>query len=176
MQVSEEAKAMLASLLEGRGEKEVLRLSVVNDHHTLALDEVRPGDLTLHHRERPVLVVAAEVAHDLWGLGIDCQKVGTGLRIVLRRTTSAERGDAGTASPYAPPIDRRSDEHRRLLEEVNAITALVAALRLSHSTDKVARIRELEATKQAKWHQIRRLWAAAYHVRPNTKLSWQSSP
>jgi len=171
LQVSEEAKAVLASLLEGRGGKQVLRLGVLDGHHTLALDEVRAGDLTFHHREHPVLVVAAGVAQDLWGLGIDCQNVGTGLRIVLRRTATAERGDTGTAALSVPVVDRRSDEHRRLLEEVNTITALIATVRLSRSADKVARIRELEAAKQTKWHEIRTLWTAAHREYPNSGLS-----
>jgi hypothetical protein len=174
LQVSEEAKAVLASLLEGRNENDVLRLCVVDERHTLALDEVRAGDLTFQYSGRPVLVVAAEVAQDLWGQSICCQKVGTGLGIVLRRVTMAERGEAGTASLDAQAVDQRTDQHRRLLEEVNGITAQIAALRLSHSADKVARIRELEATKQARWHQIRTLWAGAHHANPNSKLSSHS--
>lgn len=176
MLVSEKAKAAFASFLEGRGEKHVLRLGAINGSHTLALDEVRAGDLTFQHRGRPVLVVAAEVAQELWGLGIDCRKVGTGLGIVLRRMTSAECGDTGRADPHPPGIDRRSDEHRRLLREVDEITAQVASLRLSNSTDKVAHIRQLEATKHAKWHEIRTLWAAAHNVHPNSKLSSGSPP
>lgn len=122
-----------------------------------------------------MLVVAAQVVQELWGRGIDCRKVGPGLGIVLRRVTSAECGDTGTASPYAPPMDRRSDEHRRLLREVDEITAQIAALRLSHSVDKIARIRELEAAKQTKWHEIRTLWAAATRLRlPETGASWQA--
>lgn len=174
LQVSEEAKAVLASLLEGRSENDVLRLCIVDDCHTLAFDEVRAGDLTFQHGGRPVLVVAAEVAQDLWGLGICCQKAETGIGIVLRRVTMAERGEAGAASLDAQAVDQRIDQHRRLLEEVNGITAQIAALRLSHSADKVARIRELEAAKQARWHQIRTLWAGAHHANPNSKLSWQS--
>ena len=176
MLVSEKAKAVLASFLEGRGEKQVLRLGAVNGSHTLALDEVRAGDLTFHYRGRPVLVVAAEVAQKLWGLGVDCRKVGTGLGIVLRRTTSAECGDTGTASPNAPSIDGRSDKHRCLLEEVDAIITQIASLRLSHAADKVSRIRELEATKHAKWHEIRTLWAGAHYAHTNPKPSWQSPP
>jgi hypothetical protein len=147
---------------------------VVDGHNTLALDEVRAGDLTFDYRGRPVLVVAAGIAQGLWGLSIDCRKVETGLGIVLRRISAADRGDGGTASLDVPAIDQRRGEHRRLLEEVNAITAKIAALRLSHCADKVARIRELEATKQAKWHEIRTLWAAAHQARPNSGLSWTS--
>jgi hypothetical protein len=164
--VSEEAKTVLASLLEGRGETPVLRLGAVDGGHALVLDEVRAGDLTFRHRGRPVLVVAAQVAESLWGLCVDCRKVGTDSGIVLRRITSAESGDSGTSGSDDPPVDRRSDEHHRLLTEVNAITEQVAALRLSRSTDRVARIRELEATKNAKWHEIRTLWAAAHNPRP----------
>jgi Fe-S cluster assembly iron-binding protein IscA len=174
VQVSENAKAALASFLEGRGEKHVVRLGVTNGTHTLAFDQVRAGDLTFCHGGRPVLVVAAEVAQELWGLGIDCPKVGTGLGIVLRRITSDEWGDTGTASPDAPAMDRRNDEHRGLLTEVNEITAQLASLRLSRSSDRVARIRGLEATKQAKWHEIRTLWAAAHNAHRNSKLSWGS--
>jgi len=161
MQVSEEAKTAFASFLEGRGEKQILRLGVANDQHTLALDEVKAGDLTFQHRGRPVLVVAARVAPDLWGLIIDVEQGEAGLRIVLRRIASAEHGDTGTDASPALAVDRRSDEHRRLLQEVNAITAQIATLRLSRSADKVPRIRELEATKQAKWHEIRVLFVAA---------------
>jgi hypothetical protein len=167
--VSEKAKTVLASFLEGRGEEHVLRMGAINGGHALALDEVRAGDLTFRHRGRPVLVVAAEVAQELWGLAIDCRKVGTGLGIVLRRMTSPECGDTGTASSYAPPMDSRNDEHRRLLREVGGITAQIAALRLSHSTDRVARIRELETTKHAKWHEIRTLWAGGHNARPNSR-------
>jgi Fe-S cluster assembly iron-binding protein IscA len=162
MQVSEEAKAKLASFLEGRGEKEVLRLGVASDQHTLALDEVKDGDLTFQHRGRPVLAVAARVAPDLWGLIIDVEQGEAGLRIVLRRIASAEHGDTGTGAFSVPAVDRRSDEHHRLLQEVNAITTQIATLRLSRSADRVARIRELEATKQAKWHEIRVLFVAAH--------------
>jgi Fe-S cluster assembly iron-binding protein IscA len=176
VQVSEQAKATLASFLEGRGEKEVLRLGAVKGSHTLALDKVRAGDLTFRHEGRPVLVVVAEIAQNLWGLGIDCRKVGTGLAIVLRRTTSGECGDVGTVGSGAPAMHRQSDEHRRLLGEVNEITVRVASLRLSRSTDKVARIRELEASKQAKWHEIRTLWAAAHNAHPESKPSWGSPP
>ena len=161
MQVSEEAKAAFASFLEGRGEKQILRLGVANDQHTLALDEVKAGDLTFQHRGLPVLVVAARVALDLWGLIIDVEQGEAGLRIVLRRIANAERGDTGTGAFSAPAVDRRTDEHRRLLQEVNAITAQTATLRLSRSADRVARIRELEGTKQAKWHEIRLLFVAA---------------
>lgn len=175
MRVSEEAKAVLASLLEGREEKQVLRLSVADGHHTLALDEVRAGDLTFHHRGRPVLVIGDGVSRDLWGLSIDSEEGETGLRIVLRRTATTERGDTGTSALSMPAVDHRSDEHTRLLEEVNEITALIAALRLSHSADKIPRIRELEAAKQAKWHEIRTLWAAATRLRlPETGPSWQA--
>ena len=162
MQVSEEAKAALASFLEGRGEKQVLRLDVANDQHTLTLDEAKAGDLTFQHEGRPVLVVAARVAPDLWGLIIDVEQGKAGLRIVLRRIASTEHSDTGTGAFSAPAVDRRSDEHHRLLQEVNAITAQIATLRLSRSTDRVARIRELEATKQAKWHEIRVLFVAAH--------------
>ena len=161
MQVSEEAKAAFASFLEGRGENQILRLGVAEGRHTLALDEVRPGDLTFQHRGRAVLVVAARVAPGLWGLIIDVEQGEAGLRIVLRPSASAERGDTGTDAFSAPAVDRRTDEHRRLLQEVNAITAQTATLRLSRSADKVLRIRELEATKQAKWHEIRLLFVAA---------------
>ena len=161
MQVSEEAKAEFASFLEGRGEKQILRLGVADDQHTLALDEVKAGDLTFQHRGRPVLVVAARVAPDLWGLIIDVEQGEAGLRIVLRRIASAEHGDTGTNASPALAVDRRSDEHRRLLQEVNAITVQIATLRLSRSADKVPHIRELEATKQAKWHEIRLLFVAA---------------
>jgi hypothetical protein len=68
-------------------------------------------------------------------------------------------------------MHRRNDEHQRLLREVSEITVQVASLRLSRSTDKVARIRELEAAKQAKWHEIRTLWAAAHNAHPDPKLS-----
>lgn len=162
MQVSEGAKAALASFLEGREEKQVLRLG--NDQHTLALDEVQSGDLTFQHRGRPVLVVAARVAPDLWGLIIDVEHGEAGLRIVLRRIASAEHGDTGADAFSAPAVDRRSDEHRRLLEDVNTITAQIATLRLSRSADKGARIRELEAAKQAKWHEIRVLFVAAHRA------------
>jgi hypothetical protein len=47
------------------------------------------------------------------------------------------------------------------LQEVTAITTQIATLRLSRSSDRVARIRELEATKQVKWHEIRLLFVAA---------------
>jgi hypothetical protein len=161
MQVSGEAKAALASFLEGRGEKQILRLGVANDQHTLALDEARAGDLTFQHKGRPVLAIAAGVASDLWGLIIDVEQGEASLRIVLRRIANAERGHTGTDAFSAPAVDRRSDEHSRLLQEVNAITAQIAAVRLSRSADKVARIRELEATKQAKWHEIRLLFVAA---------------
>jgi len=162
MQVSEEAKAALASFLEGREEKQILRLGIANDQHTLALDEVKAGDLTFQHRGRPVLAVAARVAPDLWGLIIDVEHGEAGLRIVLRRIASAEHGDTGTDASPALAVDRRSDEHHRLLQEVTAITAQIATLRLSRSADKGARIRELEATKQAKWHEIRVLFVAAH--------------
>jgi hypothetical protein len=162
MQVSEEAKTALASFLEGRGDNQILRLGIENNQHTLALDEVKGGDLTFHHRGRPVLAVAPRVAPDLWGLIIDVEQGEAGLRIVLRRIASAEHGDRGTDASSAPAVDRRSDEHHRLLQEVNAITAQIAALRLSRSSDRVARIRELEATKQAKWHEIRVLFVAAH--------------
>jgi len=164
MQVSEEAKAALASFLEGRGEKEVLRLGIASDQHTLALDEVKAGDLTFHHRGRPVLAVAARVAPDLWGLIIDVERGEAGLRIVMRRIASAEHADTGTDASPALPADRRSDEHHRLLQEVTAITAQIATLRLSRSADKGARIRELEAAKQAKWHEIRVLFVAAHRA------------
>ena len=164
MHVSEEAKAVLASYLEERGEKQILRLGVAHGQHTLALDEVRAGDLTFKHRGRPVLVVAEEVAPDLWGLIIDVEQGEAGLRIVLRRIASAERGDRGTDAHSAPPVDRRSDEHRRLLQEVTAITAQIGTLRLSRSADKVPRIRELQAAKQAKWHEIRVLFVAAHRA------------
>lgn len=164
MQVSEEAAAALASLLEGRGEKQVLRLGVANDHHTLALDEVRADDVTFRHEDRPVLVVAPGLAQGLWGLIIDVGRGKGSLRIVLRRTASAERDDTGVADFSAPALDQRGDEHRRLLAEVNAITAKIAALRLSRSTDKVTRIRELEAAKQAKWHEIRVLFVTAHRA------------
>jgi hypothetical protein len=161
MQVSEEAKAALASFLEGHEENQVLRLSVVNDQQTLALDEAKAGDLTFQHKGRPVLVVAARVAPDLWGLMIDVEQGGADLRIVLRRIANEEHGDRGTGAFSTAGVDRRSDEHHRLLQEVNAITAQIATLRLSRSADRVARIRELEATKQAKWHEIRVLFVAA---------------
>ncbi len=164
MQVSQEAGAAFASFLEGRGEKQVLRLGIANDHHTLALDEVRAGDLTFQHGERPVLVVAPGLAQGLWGLIIDVEQGMASLRVVLRRIVSAERDDTDTAAFSAPALDRRGDEHRRLLEEVNAITAQLAALRLSRSADKVPRIRELEAAKQAKWHEIRVLFVAAHQA------------
>ena len=162
MQVSEQAKAALAAFLEGRGEKQSLRLGFANHQHTLTLDEVRAGDLTFQHRGRPVLVVAAGVAPDLWGLIIDVEQGEAGLRIVLRRIASAEHGDTGTDASPALAVDRRSDEHRRLLQEVSAITAQIANLRLSRSADRVPRIRELEAAKQAKWHEIRVLFVAAH--------------
>jgi hypothetical protein len=161
VQVSEQAKAALAAFLEGRGEKQILRLGVANHQHTLALDEVRAGDLAFQHRGRPVLVVAAGVAPDLWGLIIDVEQGEAGLRIVLRRIANAEREDTGTGAFSTPAVDRRGDEHRRLLQEVNSITAQIATLRLSRSADKVPRIRELEAAKQAKWHEIRVLFVAA---------------
>jgi len=164
MQVSEEAKTVLASFLEGRGEKQILRLGMANDHHTLAVDEIRAGDLTFEHGDRPVLVVAAGVAQDLWGLSIDVEQGEASLRIVLRRIATADRDDTGTAAFSASTVDRRSDEHRRLLQEVSAITTQLAALRLSRSADKVLRIRELEATKQAKWHEIRVLFVAAHQA------------
>jgi hypothetical protein len=47
------------------------------------------------------------------------------------------------------------------LQEVTAITTQLATLRLSRSADRVARIRELEAAKQVKWHEIRLLFVAA---------------
>ena len=161
MQVSEEAKAALASFLEGRGEEQILRLGVADGQDTLALDEVRAGDVTFQHEGRPVLAVAAGVTRDFWGLIIDVEQGDAGPRIVLRRIASAERGDTGTDGFAAPAVDQRSGEHRRLLQEVNAITTQIAALRLSRSADKVPRIRELEATKQAKWHEIRLLFVAA---------------
>jgi hypothetical protein len=161
VQVSEQAKAALAAFLEGRGEKQILRLGIANHQHTLALDEVRAGDLAFQHRGRPVLVVAAGVAPDLWGLIIDVEQGEAGLRIVLRRIANAEHEDTGTDGVSAPAADRRSDEHRRLLQEVSAITAQIATLRLSRSADRVPRIRELEAAKQAKWHEIRVLFVAA---------------
>ena len=161
MQVSEQAKVALAAFLEGRGEKQILRLGVADHQHTLALDEVRAGDLTFHHRGRPVLVVAAGVAPDFWGLIIDMEQGEAGLRIVLRRIATAEHEDAGTDAVSAPAVDQRTDEHRRLLQEVSAITAQIAGLRLSRSADRVPRIRELEAAKQAKWHEIRVLFVAA---------------
>ncbi len=167
MHVSEEAKTVLASFLEGRGETAVLRLGAVDGGHGLVLDEVKAGDLTFRHRGRLVLVVTAQVAESLWGLCVDCRKVGTDSGIVLRHITSTESGDSGTSGSDAPPVDRRRDEHHRLLTEVNAITEQVAALRLSRSTDKVARIRDLEATKRAKWHEIRTVWAAAHRPRPS---------
>jgi hypothetical protein len=162
VQVSEQAKAALAAFLEGRGEKRVLRLGIADHQQTLALDEARAGDLTFHHRGRPVLVVAAEVAPNLWGLIIDVEQGEAGLRIVLRRIANAEHEDRGTDAVSAPAADRRSDEHRRLLQEVSAITTQIANLRLSRSADRVPRIRELEAAKQAKWHEIRVLFVAAH--------------
>ena len=161
MQVSEQAKAALAAFLEGHGEAQILRLGIANHQHTLSLDEVRSGDLTFQHRGHPVLVVSAGVAPDLWGLIIDVEQGEAGLRIVLRRIATAEREDTGTDAVSAPAVDQRSDEHRRLLQEVSAITAQIATLRLSRSADKVPRIRELEAAKQAKWHEIRVLFVAA---------------
>jgi len=161
LQVSEQAKAALAAFLEGREEKHILRLGIASHQHTLALDEARAGDLTFHHRGRPVLAVAAGVAPDLWGLIVDVEHGEAGLRIVLRRIADAEHEDTGTGARSASAVDQRSDEHRRLLQEVNAITAQIATLRLSRSADKVPRIRELEATKQAKWHEIRVLFVAA---------------
>jgi hypothetical protein len=125
MQVSEEAKVAFASFLEGRGEKQILRLGVANEQHTLALDEARAGDLTFQHRGHPVLVVAAGVVPDLWGLLIDVKQGEVGLHVVLRRIAGAERGDSGSDAPV-PSADRRSDEHHRLLQEVNAITAQIA--------------------------------------------------
>jgi hypothetical protein len=165
---------VFASLLEGRSESDVLRLCVADGRHTLAFDEVRAGDLTVEHSGRPVLVVAAEVAQDLSGLGVYCEKAGTGLGMVLRRVAMAERAEPATETLDAQAIDQRSDQHRRLLEEVSGITAQIAALRLSHSADKVARIRELEAAKQARWHEIRTLWAGAHRANPNAKLSSHS--
>jgi hypothetical protein len=162
LQVSEQAKAALAAFLEGREEKQILRLGIANHQHTLVLDEVRAGDLIFHHRGRPVLAVAAGVAPDLWGLIIDVEHGEAGLRIVLRRIADAEHEDTGTGARSAPAADRRSDEHRRLLQEVSAITAQIANLRLSRSADRVPRIRELEAAKQAKWHEIRVLFVAAH--------------
>jgi hypothetical protein len=162
VQVSEQAKAALAAFLEGRGEKQILRLGFANHQHTLTLDEVKAGDLTFQHRGRPVLVVAAGVAPDLWGLIIDVEQGETSFRIVVRRIANAEREDTGTDAVSAPAVDRRSDEHSRLLQEVSAITAQIATLRLSRSADRVPRIRELEATKQAKWHEIRVLFVAAH--------------
>jgi hypothetical protein len=161
VQVSEQAKAALAAFLEGRGEKQILRLGLADHQHTLVLDEVKAGDLTFHYGGRPVLVVAAGVAPDFWGLIIDIEQGEAGLRIVLRRIANAEHEDTGTGAFSVSAVDRRSDEHRRLLQEVNAITAQIATLRLSRSADKVPRIRELEATKQAKWHEIRVLFVAA---------------
>jgi len=162
VQVSEQAKAALAAFLEGRGEKQILRLGFANHQHTLTLDEVKAGDLTFQHRGRPVLVVAAGVAPDLWGLIIDVEQGETSFRIVVRRIANAEREDTGTDAVSAPAVDRRSDEHSRLLQEVSAITAQIATLRLSRSADRVPRIRELEAAKQAKWHEIRVLFVAAH--------------
>ena len=162
MQVSEQAKAALAAFLEGRGENQILRLGLANHQHTLTLDEVRSGDLTFRHRGHPVLAVSAGVAPDLWGLIIDVEQGEAGLRIVLRRIANAEHEDTGTDAVSAPAVDRRSDEHRRLLQEVNAITAQIANLRLSRSADKVPRIRELEAAKQAKWHEIRVVFVPAH--------------
>lgn len=161
MQVSEQAKAALAAFLEGRGEKQILRLGIANHQHTLAFDEARAGDLTFQHRGRPVLVVAGGVAPDLWGLIIDVEQGEAGFRIVLRRIANAERGDTGTDAVSTPAVDQRSDEHHRLLQEVSAITAQIASLRLSRFADRVPRIRELEAAKQAKWHEIRVLFVAA---------------
>jgi hypothetical protein len=108
-----------------------------------------------------VLVVAAGVVPDLWGLIIDVEQGEAGLRVVLRRIATAEHEDTGRDAVSAPATDRRSDEHRRLLQEVSAITAQIATLRLSRSADRVPRIRELEAAKQAKWHEIRVLFVAA---------------
>jgi Fe-S cluster assembly iron-binding protein IscA len=161
VQVSEQAKAALAAFLEKRGEAQILRLGVANQKHTLAFDETRAGDLTFQHRGRPVLVVAAGVAPDLWGLIIDVEQGEAGLRIVLRRIADAEHEDTGRDAVSTPAVDRRSDEHRRLLQEVGAITAQIATLRLSRSADRIPRIRELEAAKQAKWHEIRVLFVAA---------------
>jgi hypothetical protein len=161
VQVSEQAKEALAAFLEGHGETQILRLGIADHQHTLALDEVRAGDVTFQHRGRPVLVVAAGVAADLWGLIIDVEQGEAGVRIVLRRIANAEHEDRGTDAVSAPAADRRSDEHRRLLQEVSAITAQIASLRLSRSADRVPRIRELEAAKQAKWHEIRVLFVAA---------------
>jgi hypothetical protein len=161
VQVSQQAKAAFAAFLEGRGEKQILRLGIANHQHTLAVDEVRAGDLTFQHGGRPVLAVAAGVAPDLWGLIIDVEQGEAGLRIVLRRIANAEHEDTGTDAVSAPATDRRSDEHRRLLQEVSAITAQIASLRLSRSADRVPRIRELEAAKQTKWHEIRVLFVAA---------------
>lgn len=176
MQVSEGAKAALASFLEGRGAKRVLRLGGGNDQHTLALDEVRAGDLTFQHRGRPVLVVAARVAPDLWGLIIDVEHGGAGLRIVLRRIASAEHEDTGADTFSAPAADKRSDEHHRLLQEVNAITGQIATLRLSRSADRVARIRELEAAKQVKWHEIRLLFVATRRVSESQAVATVLTP
>lgn len=177
MQVTEQAKAIFASLLDGRGEGQVLRLSVAEGGRILTLDQARPGDLTFRHGGRAVLVIAEEVARDLWGLRIDAEEEESGARIVLRRMAGGEPGDTGTAERSIPAIDRRSEDHSRLLEEVNAITARIAALRLSHSRDKVARIRELEAAKQAKWHEIRTLWAAASRREHSAmEVPWQFPP
>jgi hypothetical protein len=162
VQVSEQAKEALATFLEGRGEKQILRLGIANHQHTLALGEIGAGDLTFHHRGRPVLAVAAGVVSDLWGLIIDAEQGEAGLRIVLRHIANAEHEDTGTDAVSSPAADQRSDEHRRLLQEVSAITAQIANLRLSRSADRVPRIRELEAAQQAKWHEIRVLFVAAH--------------
>jgi hypothetical protein len=128
---------------------------MVDDRYELTLDSTKKTtDVTFSHLGQPVLFVSLATAEALRNFTVD---VGDDAHLIFRRSIPHD-GDAANKR-----VDRttwQNYEHARLLKDVTDITETIGRLR---STGKgfglTSQIRSLEITRNAKWDEIRALWA-----------------
>ncbi len=84
LQVSDNAKALLNEMLEGRpDEAQIFRLARKGEGFELTLEVPAQDDVLFQHGEAHVLAVASDVAESLDGLTIDREDTVDGPRLVL---------------------------------------------------------------------------------------------
>ncbi len=158
MQVTEAAKQFLGSLLDAHeaDPRPFIRLSMVDDSYELTLDRAKKTtDLIFSHLGQPVLFVSLATAEALRNFTVD---LGDDAHLIFRRSAPHD-GDAAN-NQRVDQTTWQHYEHARLLKDVTDITQNIARLRAAGKGFGVVKeLRSLEITRNAKWDEIRALWA-----------------
>lgn len=160
MHVTVEAREALSGMLARKTTNgECLRLTTFHGNYRFTLDEPIEQDIAFRHEERVVLTVSETISRDLWGITIDCAGENGHRKLVFRKSRPGEPMDTIKEREDAVPPEWKAKEHERLLAEIAEIGRQMTSLRGASKSSLREQLQSLEAAKQARWDDIRSLWA-----------------